>query len=419
MIAEQDLRIVDDPLLRTISRRVQEQWRRVTYQISDREAQDLVPALATHFPDVEPKLEPLVRELLRLTDDNFRERHALFYELIAPRIDLYQIDVGDIVTIRTFTRSGFLKALNVRVYGVFRFAGLEGSDLAGSHNLMDLITFRELYGLMTPAKAKELDRIRKEVGVVDIAREDAEAALFGEAEDPLVRAPGSDDFDEFELVDLKGLRNRANEVLDATYSDQDLASGMALNLAVVADDGVDGEALQRDIERAVDAAGLSLRVEDWQTASGLVGQFVVVIRFVLYIAIAIILFVAVVIVNNSTVTATLERIPEIGTMRAIGAQRGLVLTLFLLESAVLGLLSGLVGILGSSALLAYLHEVGIPAWQPVLVFLFGGPRLYPSFEILDALLALGAIVLVTLVSAVYPAFLAASVQPVQAMQDRE
>ena len=48
-----------------------------------------------------------------------------FYELIAPVIDLYAIDVGEVMTVRAFTRSGFLKSVNVKVYGIFRFKGLE------------------------------------------------------------------------------------------------------------------------------------------------------------------------------------------------------------------------------------------------------------------------------------------------------
>ncbi len=45
-----------------------------------------------------------------------------------------------------------------------------------------------------------------------------------------------------------------------------------------------------------------------------------------------------------------NRVPEIGTLRALGFQRGSILGAFLLESAFLGLLGGLVGLLGASFL---------------------------------------------------------------------
>ena len=62
----------------------------------------------------------------------------------------------------------------------------------------------------------------------------------------------------------------------------------------------------------------------------------------------IIFVVALVIINNAMMMATLQRVREIGTMRAIGAQRGFVLGMVLLETVVLGLVFGAAGaLLGS------------------------------------------------------------------------
>jgi ABC-type antimicrobial peptide transport system permease subunit len=48
--------------------------------------------------------------------------------------------------------------------------------------------------------------------------------------------------------------------------------------------------------------------------------------------------------------AVASRVPEIGTLRALGFQRGSVLMAFLLESALLGLLGGAAGLLAASFL---------------------------------------------------------------------
>jgi ABC-type lipoprotein release transport system permease subunit len=424
-IVEQELRIDTDPLLGTLARRVPSQYRRITYQLDAGEAAKLADELRAYLelgPEGSPSLDELVKEFLSVDDETFMDRYEAFYDLVAPKIDLYKLDVSDTVTIRTFTRSGFLKALNVKLYGVFRFKGLEGSDLAGSHNLMDLVTFRELYGLMTPAKARELDRIRDEVGVQDVSRESAERALFGES-DELVDPVGPDEavggFDEFEGIDFSELRGRSEQVFDARFSREDLETGMALNLAVVLEDDAEAAAVQQRLRKAVDGAGLGLKVVTWQEAAGLIGQFVTVIRFVLYIALFVIFSVALVIINNSTVTATLERIPEIGTMRAIGAGRGVVLGLVVVESLALSLVAGALGAAIGAGVLAVLSETGIPAWHPVVVFLFGGPRLYPSFGAEQVVGAVGAVAAVSLVSALYPARIASRVQPVEAMRDRD
>jgi ABC-type lipoprotein release transport system permease subunit len=422
MVTQQELSLATDDLLRTIAARMPTQWRRVAYDLTTDERALLLPRLQAYLPDVEPELGPLLQALLTVDDDNVLERYAWFYEHVVPLIDLYDVDIGETVTIRTFTRSGFLKAVNVRMFGVFKFEGLDGSDLAGSHNLMDMMTFRELYGLMTPGRVRELDELRASVGVEDIDRDQAELAMFGGDAEVLTdveadQAYGS--FDEFADLDLSDLRGRSEAVFDESFLQADLDRGMALNMAVVLEPGADLAQAKRDVAEAIESSSLPLQVVSWNEAAGVVGQFIVVIRVVLYIALAIIFAVALVIINNSTVTATLERIPEIGTMRAIGAQRGTVLGIFFTETVALSVLAGTLGVLVGGLLLTYLGQAGIPAWHQVLFFLFGGPRLYPSFGPQHVLWALGSVTVITAGSALYPAFLAASVQPVEAMRDKD
>jgi predicted lysophospholipase L1 biosynthesis ABC-type transport system permease subunit len=57
---------------------------------------------------------------------------------------------------------------------------------------------------------------------------------------------------------------------------------------------------------------------------------------VLLLAVFFIFGIAMVIINNAMMMATLQRTQMIGTMRAIGAQRRLILTMVLAESVVLG-----------------------------------------------------------------------------------
>ena len=70
------------------------------------------------------------------------------------------------------------------------------------------------------------------------------------------------------------------------------------------------------------------------------GQFILLATVVLCLAVGIIFVVAMVIINNAVMMATLQRTPEVGTMRAIGAQRGFVLAMVLVETLTLGLIFG-------------------------------------------------------------------------------
>ena len=72
-----------------------------------------------------------------------------------------------------------MQSVNVPVYGVFEFQGLEKSTLAGALNLMDMVSFRELYGFMSGEKLAEIQQLQKAAGAHEVSRENAEAELFG------------------------------------------------------------------------------------------------------------------------------------------------------------------------------------------------------------------------------------------------
>lgn len=404
-------RLESDAELASLCERLPRQYQRITFN------QDPDQAAALHrdlrdYLDREADLEPLISEFLTLTPANFDERREAFYELIAPRIDLYPIKVGDTITLRSFTQSGYLKSVNVKVWGVFLFDGLEGSELAGSQNLLDMVSFRELYGVMTDEMRAELSTIREEIGLGSVRAEDAEQTLFGEADGALEQRQ-TETFDELEVLDEAiDAADGPGELFDPSVAQE----GLALNAAVILRDPSQVDSTMAAIRTASDKAGLALSVSDWQSAAGLVGQFVTIVRLVLYVAIAIIFLVALVIINNSMVMATMERVAEIGTMRAIGSPRGLVVLMIFLETLALGLIAGSVGAGLGAAVVVVLQSVGLPATSDVLVFLFSGPRLYPQVNSTNLMTGVFAVLAVSLISTWYPARIATRVQPVVAMR---
>jgi ABC-type lipoprotein release transport system permease subunit len=140
---------------------------------------------------------------------------------------------------------------------------------------------------------------------------------------------------------------------------------------------------------------------------------------VLYVAVFIIFVVAMVIINNAMMMATLRRTAEVGTMRAIGAQRPFILAMVLAETLSLGVFFGGLGALVGSGLVAWVGAIGVRATADVMYFFFSGPRLYPHLSVGNVTWAMVIVLIVSVVSTLYPAFLAARVSPVRAMQTDE
>jgi len=417
-VTEDGTKIAESEVLREQIARNSRQYPRVVFQLSPTDADALQGELRAYLHEDSASLDDLVQHFLLVDDSNEAERYQWFQDHIAPRIRLYDIPIGSTITLRSFTKSGYLKTVNVRVYGTYEFKGLEKSDLASASNLTDLMTFRDLYGKMSSEQQAELADIRAASGVADVSRENAEDALFGSGSAPVeVAATAPQAPTEASAPDAPVAR--AAETDDDIVNPEEMRTGLVLNAAIILNDPTKADAMRPKLEQAIQDGGLGVQLVDWLTASGTIGQIIFVLRIILGVSFFIIYGVALIIVNNAMVMSTMDRVPEIGTMRAIGAQRGVVVWMFLVETVVLGLLSGALGAGLGAGLISLLGKVGIPAVSNQLVFLFAGPRLYPSWQPEQLLVGVGLVVAVALVSTLYPAFLASKVPPIVAMQGKE
>ncbi len=106
-------------------------------------------------------------------------------------------------------------------------------------------------------------------------------------------------------------------------------------------------------------------------------------------------------IANVTLVSVLERVGEIGLRRAVGATRGHIAAQFLAESAAVGLVGGVVG-----ASLGVLVIVGVSAarlWTPVLD---------PWVPLVAPLVGAAT----GLIAGLYPAWRAASLEPIEALR---
>jgi len=429
---ERGERIAKDSELQRFVRENSTQVREIILQLDTPKTNLFRQRLQAKLGSSEPDVAKLLAELFKTTDANFDDRYKFFYTQLAPSLELYRIRIGDILTIKAFTRSGYVQSVNVPVYGTFDFTGLEKSPQAGALNLMDMVSFRDLYGFLTAERSKEISDLKAAMNARDISRDNAEAELFGSRPEPDQAAAAKPTPPAPRTIVAEatpGIRPPTSEgvggklareeLVRRVYDPSQLESGSVLNAAVILQDDRKVPETIKAIEEAGKRDGLPLKAISWQEASGFIGQLVVAFQAVLLVLVLIIFLVALVIISNALVMATLQRVQEIGTLRAVGAQRRFILSMLIIEAVVVGVIFGGLGAALGAVVVAALGKVGIPAPNDVSYFFFSGPRLHVTLATANLVKALAIVFVVSGVSSLYPAWLAMRVNPRQAMQSEE
>ncbi|MCE1196860.1 FtsX-like permease family protein [bacterium] len=156
--------------------------------------------------------------------------------------------------------------------------------------------------------------------------------------------------------------------------------------------------------------------QDWIAGAGAVARTAVTIRFVFYLMVTIVAVVVIMITMNVLVVSISERVPEIGTLRALGARKRFIRRMIILETSFLAVIAGLAGLAIGLAVLLILRKSGIQAPNLFFEAIFAGRKLVPVISPLAAFNAFLWIFATSILSSLYPIALALRIKPVVAMQ---
>jgi putative ABC transport system permease protein len=137
----------------------------------------------------------------------------------------------------------------------------------------------------------------------------------------------------------------------------------------------------------------------------------------------IILLIAAIAIINTVILAALERMEEIGMMKAMGLQRKEIIYTFVLESTGIGILGGLIGVIMGTIGVYLLSVFGIDfaAMMDMDISSFGIPiigKLYGVWKPEAFFLVFSFGVIVSLLASILPAYWAADKDPVKAIYHR-
>lgn len=130
----------------------------------------------------------------------------------------------------------------------------------------------------------------------------------------------------------------------------------------------------------------------------------------------IILAITATVIVNTLVMSVFERTREIGILSAIGMKGWRIMTMFFAESSMLAVGGILIGLLLGSLLVAYVHYVGIFVGEFGITGMLFGERIYGTLALKDAVNLSTMAFIITLLAGIYPAVVAANMEPVQALR---
>ncbi len=330
-----------------------------------------------------PQGESLVVE--NLMEDAFAYKHSL--EL---RSDL--VFMGS-------SHSGSFFDVQVPVTGIIEYRAL--NKIWGNYAIVDIESFREAHNYVTGAdSAIEVSEDR-----LDLLALNAFDELF-DFDDLLADTVVEGDSFNFEELQQAFVREDSPLDLDAG----------SFNLVFVKlAEGVSQKDGLAHLNQVFSDNNLNVRAVSWQDSVGLIGSMAVMVKAALNIFVMCIFFVAIIIIMNTLSMAALERVTEIGMMRAIGARKGFLKTMFLCETGMLSFFFGGLGIAAGVTLVYFLRAANITTENEILQLVYGGNSFHPILTATDFLIGVTELGIVTVLSVLYPLRVVGKIVPLDAV----
>jgi putative ABC transport system permease protein len=290
--------------------------------------------------------------------------------------------------------------IRLPIKGIVRFRAL--NTIWGHFSIMDIESYRQCLGYFSGADASaEISKDKKAILAMDDSNLDA---MFGKS-DFFVADKGNADISHISFKKKAGDKSAITDHNAGTY-----------NLVFVK--LKEGQSLDRSVKKlnsALSKANLGVRAVTWKSASGFIGSMAMIIRLALFMFVLFLFFVAIIIIVNTLSMAAIERTTEIGMMRAVGARKSFISGMFLGETVMLSGVFGGIGIITGIIVVNIIPMFKITSSNDLVQLLFGGDTFLPYLSFAGIMLTIFMLIVVTLITVVYPIIVAKSITPLDAI----
>ncbi len=309
--------------------------------------------------------------------------------------------VSDLIMLG-FSSSSLGNDVRVPVKGIIKFQSL--NKVWQEVSFMDIESYRESFGHITAAD---------NTAALSAQQQAILSADTGDMDDVF----GADDVVQETTLQTEGYDLTAmQQQTERTQQAVDIDQGAYNLVAVKLQPGRDLLEAQAQLQQALNQGGAQVTVLTWQKAVGEVAQFASITQGALFVFVLFIFFVAIIVIMNTLSMAALERIAEIGMMRAIGAQKSFVSAMFFAETFILAFIFGGGGMLGGvvASLLVSALEISVTS-NELLSLLFGGDTFNPVIKGPELVSGVIQLAVVMLLAVLYPLLIARKITALEAI----
>lgn len=296
-----------------------------------------------------------------------------------------------------FSENNSSSDIRLPLKGIIRYKAL--NTMWGHFAIMDIESFRKALGYFSAADANV------------IVRPDRKKLLESENLDSMF---GSESL----IISDKGNKNINVDFTKKSISTSegvDLETGIyniifiKLKKGISMDDGV------KKLNTALAGTNLGVRAVTWKQGAGPIGNMATIIKGALFFFVMMLFVVAIIIIVNTLTMATLERVTEIGMMRAVGAKKSFISSMFVGETAMLSGVFGGIGIVAGIIIVKIIPFLNITTENDMVQLLYGGDKFFPVLSFTDILLVVLQLAAVTVITVIYPAKVATAIVPLDAI----
>lgn len=296
-----------------------------------------------------------------------------------------------------FSENNSSSDIRVPVKGIIRYRAL--NTMWGHFAIMDIESYRRALGYFSAADTDvKITSDRKK-----LLESDNLDSLFG-SESLIVSDKGSKNIN----VDFMRKTFSTNEGIDLETGTYNLIF-IKLKKGVSMEDGV------ARLNKAFTGTNLGVKAVTWKQGAGPIGNMATIIKGALFFFVMMLFVVAVIIIVNTLTMATIERVTEIGMMRAVGARKSFISGMFIGETAILSGVFGGLGIITGIIIVKLIPVFNITSDNDLVQLLYGGDRFFPVLSVGDILLVMLQLALVTFVTVIYPVKVATDIVPLDAI----